>query len=115
MKNICLAQIGSEYGLLGEHDIAIKFFKDYFNKTIPLLGLSKSQVYNGSFKKTKKTTLFIAEVLTDYAFVYYDKYDESNGNILMRIAARCGSNYAIDYCKKYNIPINAKKSQEPLF
>ena len=33
----------------------------------------------------------------------------------MRIAARCGSNYAIDYCKKYNIPINAKKSQEPLF
>ncbi|MBQ7204917.1 MAG: retroviral-like aspartic protease family protein [Muribaculaceae bacterium] len=114
-KNYCLAQIGSLYSLLGESDIAIKFFKDYFNKTIPLLGLSKSQVYNGSFKKTKKTTIYIAEILTSYAFVYYDKDDESNGNTLMRIAAICGSNDAIDYCKEYNIPINAKKSQEPLF
>ncbi len=114
-KNFCLAKIGRLYGVLGEYDIAIKFFKDYFNKTIPLLGLSKSQVYNGSFKKTEETTIFIADALYFYAFVYYRKNDESNGNKLMRIAAKCGSNYAIDYCKEYNIPINAKKSQEPLF
>lgn len=114
-KNFCLAQIGILYGELGESDIAIKIFKDYFNKTIPLLGLSKSQVYNGSFKKTKETTDFIADVLYFYAFVYYRKDDESNGDKLMRIAAICGSNDAIDYCKEYNIPINAKKSQEPLF
>lgn len=114
-KNYCLAQIGSLYSLLGESDIAIKFFKDYFNKTIPLLGLSKSQVYNGSFKKTKETTDHIADVLYFYAFVYYRTDDESNGDKLMRIAAICGSNAAIDFCKKYNIPINAKKSQESLF
>ena len=114
-KSFCLAQIGILYGELGESEIAIKIFKDYFNKTIPLLGLSKSQVYNGSFKKTKETTHFIADVLYFYAIVYYRKDDESNGNKLMRIAAICGSNDAIDYCKEYNIPINAKKSQEPLF
>ena len=30
-KNYCLSEIGSEYGLLGEYDIAIKIFKDYFS------------------------------------------------------------------------------------
>ena len=49
--------------------------------------------------------------LYNYAFFFYGQNRESDGNEVMKMAALCGNQDAIDFCRQYNINYQAKSSR----
>lgn len=53
----------------------------------------------------------LAYYLYSFAFYYYDQKKDSDGDGIMKMAALCGSQSAIDFCRKYNINYQMNSSR----
>ena len=47
----------------------------------------------------------------DYAFCFYKQKHNVDGDEVMKLAALCGNQDAIDFCRKYNINYQTKSSK----
>lgn len=70
------------------------------------LSVSLERVQNGMVQD-ERLGLF----LCDYANCYYKQNEEVNGDEIMKMAALCGNQDAIDFCRKYNISYQTKSSK----
>lgn len=83
------------------------------------LNFKKSLKLRCDFLKVKSEDVIGGKVKDDdlglylfnYAFFYYDQKKDSDGDEIMKMAALCGNQDAIDFCRKYNISYQTKSSK----
>lgn len=105
MALICDA-IGCCYCKLGNAYEAMEYYKNAIKLECQYLDVTMQDVQNG---KVNEELLGI--YLYDYSFCYYMQKKESDGDEIMKLAALCGNQDAIDFCRKYNINYQVKSSK----
>ncbi len=98
--------IGSCYYGLNNYYSAITYYKKAINTRCEVLNVSMKDVQNGKVQD-EGLGLF----LYDYAFCYYQLKNDADGDEVMKLAAICGNQNAIDFCRKYNINYQTKSSK----
>lgn len=98
--------IGSCHYGLGVFHSAITNYKQAIKLQCEYLSVSLERVQNGMVQD-ERLGLF----LCDYANCYYKQNEEVNGDEIMKMAALCGNQDAIDFCRKYNISYQTKSSK----
>ena len=53
----------------------------------------------------------LGSYLYGYAFCFYKQKKDTDGDEVMKLAALCGNQDAIDFCRKYNINYQVKSSR----
>ena len=85
---------------------AIPYYKKAINLQCESLGISIEQVQNGTTQDQ-----LLGDYLYNYAFCYYKQKKDADGDDIMKMAALCGNQSAINFCKKYNISYQTKSSK----
>lgn len=99
--------IGFCYDELGMSYQAVPYYKKAIKKYCQYLNVTMDDVKNGKVHDND----FLGLYLYSYAMCYYKQNKESDGDEIMRLAALCGSELAIDFCRKYNINYQTKSSK----
>lgn len=98
--NYSLAQ---SYYFLNEFTQAISYYKTTINLQCKTINVKIEDVQAG-----KVQDKWLGIYLYEYAFCYYNQDIVSDGDEIMRLAALCGNEDSIDFCKKYNINYQSK-------
>lgn len=102
---ICDA-IGCCYCKLGNAFEAMEYYKNAIKLECQYLDVTMQDVQNGKVNEE-----LLGVYLYDYSFCYYMQKKESDGDDVMKLAALCGNQDAIDFCRKYNVNYQVKSSR----
>ena len=98
--------IGSCHYGLGVFHSAITNYKQAIKLQCEYLNVSLERVQNGMVQDER-----LGLYLYDYAICCYKQNEEANGDEIMKMAALCGNQDAVDFCKKYSINYQIKSSK----
>ena len=101
------AQIAQCYNNLNDYNQSISFSKKALKGMFDEYKTSEKEINNKGIDNA-----IIGECLFVYALSLYNKKDNSSGDYIMRLAARCNYEGAIEYCIEYNINY---RSQQGIF
>lgn len=106
MKSVRKWDIALCYYELKNYSNAKEFFKSAIRLQCEYLNVSLEKVQSGMVQDEA-----LGLYLYNYAFCYYDLKNVADGDEVMRMAALCGNQSAIDFCRKYNINYQVKSSK----
>ena len=97
--------IGCCYKKLKSYYQAIPYYKKAVKYQCLYLNVTMQDIQNGDVFDDG-----MGLYLYSYAFCYYNQQKDSDGDEIMKLAALCGDDDAIDFCKKYNIDYQTKSN-----
>lgn len=91
--------MANAYSYLADYYTAIRLHKEVVKEQCEYLGITIDDV-----KQNRVNNNNLGLYLCGYAFTLYGNDNQQSGDEVMSLAAKCGYELAIDYCKEYNIP-----------
>ncbi len=85
---------------------AIPSYKQAIKLRCESIGVTMEVVQDGRIQDDR-----LGSYLYSYAFCFYKQKKDSDGDEVMKLAALCGNQDAIDFCRKYNINYQVKSSK----
>lgn len=95
----CYVELKNYYQAKANYKEAFRLYCQYYNVTIN--GIKTGDVHDEE----------LGVYLYDYAICNYRQNEEADGDEIMKMAALCGNQDAIDFCRKYNINYQVKSSK----
>lgn len=105
MKSLRKWNIALCYYELENYYNSKEFFKSAIRLRCDFLNVSIEKVQNGMVKDEG-----LGLYLYNYAFCYYQLKNNADGDEIMKLAALCGNQTAVNFCRKYNINYQVKSS-----
>ncbi len=106
MKSVRKWSMANCYYELENYHNSIEFYKSAIRLQCEYLNISLEKVKNGMVQDES-----LGLYLYDYAFCYYQLKNNIDGDEIMKLAALCGNQTAIDFCRKYNMNYQTKSSK----
>ena len=100
------SSIGDCYYQKSNYFQAEKFYKQAIKSQCKSLNVSMEKVQQGKVQDER-----LGYYMYDYAFCFYKQKHNADGDEVMKLAALCGNQDAIDFCRKYNINYQVKSSR----
>ena len=104
ISNTCFS-IADCYLNLESYYQAVPYFKKAIKLQCQYLNVTLKNVQDGKVIDDR-----LGNYLYDYAFCYYKHNNNVDGDEIMKMAALCGYQSAVDFCRKYNINYQTKSS-----
>lgn len=92
--------------LKGNYYQAIPYSKQAIKLLCESIGITMDDVQGGKIQNDR-----LGQYLYNYALCLYKEKNEANGDEVMKLAALCGDQNAIGFCRKYNINYQTKSSK----
>ena len=100
------SSIGDCYYQNSNYFQAEKFYKQAIKSQCKSLNVNMEEILQGKMQDER-----LGYYMYDYAFCFYKQKHNVDGDEVMKLAALCGNQDAIDFCRKYNINYQTKSSK----
>lgn len=100
------SDLGNCYCKLKNYYLAEIYYKKSIKQQCVFLNTTIEEVAKGKVQDDD-----LGLFLLNYAFYYFDQKRNSDGDEVMKLAALCGNQEAIEFCNKYNINYQVKSSK----